>query len=39
MASKKPASAATLMTLKDNPAKDDLRRTTSPFARLLRKLR
>jgi hypothetical protein len=39
MASKQPASPATLLRLKDNPAEADLRRTTSPIARLVQKLR
>lgn len=39
MASKKAATPATQMRLKDNPSRADLRRTTPPIVRLLRKLR
>lgn len=39
MARKKAATPATQMRLKDNPSSADLRRTTPPIVRLLRKFR
>ena len=39
MASKRAANPASQMRLKDNPSSTDLRRTTPPIVRLLRKFR